>query len=133
MQNVKIHNNSASSGGGAIYNNGNSTNSIYNSLIYSNSADTGGAIKNVGSSYSNIVNCTITKNFATGYGGAIYCSVAPDNMNSKIYNNIIWGNTSNSQFSPYIYYEYFTPTKIHVKIQLFKVPEDLLTGIPTGD
>lgn len=115
LQNVKIHNNSASSGGGAIYNNGNSTNSVYNSLIYSNSADTGGAIKNVGSSYSNIVNCTITKNFATGYGGAIYCSVAPDNMNSKIYNNIIWGNTSNSQFSPYIYYEYFTPTKIHVK------------------
>ncbi|WP_143592003.1 hypothetical protein [Tenacibaculum holothuriorum] len=113
LLNVKIHNNTMSSAGGAIYNANFSSTTMYNTLIYKNSADFGGAVFTSSNSYTNAINCTVYGNRANKEGGAYYCKISPDNMNAKMYNTIVWGNTAPSK--PNFYYEHFKRSNIHVK------------------
>ena len=111
--NCKMNNNTASSSGGAIYNTNYGTITMYNTLVYKNFAVYGGAVYNVSNSYVNSINCTYFGNTASTKGGAFYCSVSPDNMFMKMYNTIIYGNTSPS--NPNWFKEYYTESNIHVK------------------
>jgi len=75
--------------GGAIYCYNNSSPSITNCVIITNSAVFGGAIASTNSkSHPNITNCTITTNSALVGGGGIYCNGG----SPKIKNCIISGN-----------------------------------------
>jgi len=109
----KMSNNTVSNSGGAIYNTTYSITTLYNTLVYKNSAVYGGAVYNVNNSYTNSINCTYFGNNATTKGGAFYCTVSPDNMSMKMYNTIIYGNTAPTY--PNWYKEYYTESNIHVK------------------
>ena len=111
--NCIMRNNTASSSGGALYNTTYSTCTLYNTLIFKNYAIYGGAVYNVSNSYINCINSTFYGNNASTKGGAFYCSVSPDNMYMKLYNNIIYGNTSPSFAN--IFWEYYTLSNIHVR------------------
>lgn len=111
--NCKMNNNTASSSGGALYNTSYGIITMYNTLVYKNFAVYGGAVYNVSNSYVNSINCTYYGNNASTQGGAFYCSVSPDNMFMKMYNTIIYGNTSPSY--PNWFKEYYTTSNIHVK------------------
>lgn len=113
LMNCIMHNNTASTSGGAMYNASFSIITLYNTLIYKNHAANGGAVYNVSNSYLNAINSTFYGNNASTKGGAFHCSVSPDNMFMKLYNTIIYGNTSPS--NPNIFWEYYTKTNIHVR------------------
>ena len=77
--------------GGAIYCYNNSSPSINNCVIKTNSAVFGGAIASTNSkSHPNITNCTITANSALVGGGGIYCNGG----SPTIKNCIITGNSA---------------------------------------
>ncbi len=113
FMNCKMNNNTASSSGGAMYNTTYSICTLYNTLIYKNTAVWGGAVYNVSNSYVNSINCTYYGNNASTKGGAFYCSVSPDSMFMKMYNTIIYGNTSPT--NPNWFKEYYTESNIHVR------------------
>lgn len=113
FMNCKMNNNTVSGSGGAIYNTTYGIVTMYNTLLYKNFAVYGGAVYNVSNSYVNSINCTYYGNNASTQGGAFYCSVSPDNMFMKMYNTIIYGNTSPS--NPNWYKEFYTTSNIHVK------------------
>lgn len=113
FSNCIMRNNTASSSGGAIYNTNYGIVTMYNTLVYKNFAVYGGAVYNVSNSYLNSINCTYYGNNASTQGGAFYCSVSPDNMFMKMYNTIIYGNTSPS--NPNWYKEFYTTSNIHVR------------------
>lgn len=111
--NCNLNNNTASSSGGAFYSTSFSIVTLYNTLVYKNFAVYGGAVYNVSNSYTNCINSTFFGNNASTKGGAFYCSVSPDNMYMKMYNSIIYGNTSPS--NPNWFKEYYTTSNIHVR------------------
>lgn len=113
FMNCKMNNNTVSGSGGAIYNTTYGIVTLYNTLVYKNFAMYGGAVYNVSNSYVNSINCTYYGNTASTQGGAFYCSVSPDAMFMKMYNTIIYGNSSPS--NPNWYKEFYTTSNIHVK------------------
>ncbi|RZK10673.1 MAG: T9SS type A sorting domain-containing protein [Flavobacterium sp.] len=113
LMNCIMSNNTASTSGGAMYNTSFSIITLYNTLVYNNHATNGGAVYNVSNSYINCINSTFYGNNASNKGGAFHCSVSPDNMYMKLYNTIIYGNTSPS--NPNIFWEYYTKSNIHVR------------------
>lgn len=118
FMNCILNNNTASSSGGAFYSTSYSIVTLYNTLVYKNFAVYGGAVYNVSNSYTNSINSTFYGNNASTKGGAFYCSVSPDNMFMKLYNTIIYGNTSPS--NPNWFKEYYTSSNIHVKNSIFQ-------------
>jgi hypothetical protein len=113
LMNCNINNNTASSSGGAVYLSNYSVCTMYNTLVYKNAAIYGGGVYNTDNSYTNCINSTFWGNNASTKGGAFYCSVSPDNMFMKLYNTIIYGNTSPT--NPNWFKEYFTTSNIHVR------------------
>ncbi len=111
--NCKMYNNTATNSGGAFYMTDYCIVTMYNTLVYKNFAVYGGAIYSVSNSYFNCINSTFYGNNASTKGGAFYCSVSPDAMYMKLYNTIIYGNTSPT--NPNWFREYFTVSNIHVR------------------
>jgi predicted outer membrane repeat protein len=111
--NCKMYNNTATNSGGAFYMTDYCIVTMYNTLVYKNYAVYGGAIYSVSNSYFNCINSTFYGNNASTKGGAFYCSVSPDAMYMKLYNTIIYGNTSPT--NPNWFREYFTVSNIHVR------------------
>ena len=92
--NCTFINNTASSLGGAIYNENNVNLNIYNGTFINNTGFSGGAIANSNIDYINISNSNFINNTAFVYGGAIYndqsngLNVSNSNF---IGNNASWG------------------------------------------
>jgi hypothetical protein len=114
LQNVKISNNIVTASGGGIYNVNSSVANLYNVLINNNQADNGGGIYD-NESYSKLTNVTIVNNEALQKGGGMYCTLSMDNLNTRIYNSIIWGNSSTSNIYDSIYYTYFAQEDVHIR------------------
>ncbi|MBF0693459.1 MAG: T9SS type A sorting domain-containing protein [Flavobacterium sp.] len=114
LQNVKISNNIVTAQGGGIYNTSSSVANLYNVLINNNQADNGGGIYDY-QSYSKLTNVTIVNNEALQKGGGMYCTLSQDNLNTRIYNSIIWGNTAEYQSQRSIYYTYFAEEDVHIR------------------
>ncbi len=111
--NCKMFNNTASSAGGAFYLADYCIVTMYNTLVYKNFSVNGGGIYCVSNSYFNCINSTFFGNNASTKGGAFYTSVSPDNMFMKLYNTIVYGNTSPS--NPNWFRDFFTLSNIHVR------------------
>lgn len=103
LTNVNVGGNSSGANGGGIYNGNSSAPSLTNVVIRGNKAAAdGGGIYNESSSVIVLTNVTLSGNWAVANGGAIYNK----NSSPKIYNSILFGNSSgvsNTSSNPTFY------------------------------
>lgn len=121
LTNVIIVDNKAVIAGGGIRNDYELTSSptLMNVLIARNTAGVGGGMQILGLSSSNLINVTIANNKATNdEGGGIYIGMVNFRAPSpKLYNCIIYGNTTSSNIESNIQGdEYATPSYSHCLI-----------------
>jgi len=89
--------NSASHGGGVWGDSGSGTVTITNNTLSGNSADYGAGVYAYSDSGTiTIANNTFSKNSADDHGAGVYVRLMGDSATSNIYNNILFGNTTNA-------------------------------------